>query len=334
MPYSPVQAMYSNEQLNGIASLFGLDASAFRELTVGSTWMGRRYAVTTAAGMFFLKVRSEWWPVEQAEQVCALVKHLHSHDFPVAAHRLTAEGKPFALWEGHICECHEFVEGQALTPDDLDHNSAAGHALSRFHSLTRTHSPACGQLPEGCGYPRPGHVQFFYDRVRSIFADEVGALATLERVSDALTALDPEAIGTSRLEDIAGHGDYHPANLIFHDGEVAAVCDFDFFQRAARAYDIAYFLYRTAGVSSRGGGGPVRLERGVSRAFLNGYENAATSPSVPRDAIAREFLRVAWYNCLLLANNTQEPDKFEEWATDTVALEGDVELWVTEANEV
>ncbi|MDA1280916.1 MAG: phosphotransferase [Chloroflexi bacterium] len=297
--------------------------------------MGRRYAVTTAAGMFFLKVRSEWWPVEQAEQVCALVKHLHLQEFPVAAYRLTVEGKPFALWEGHICECHEFIDGQPLSTENLDHNSAAGHALSRFHSLTSTHSPPCGQLPEGCGYPWPGHVQFFYDRVRSIFADQEEPLVTLGRVMDALTALDPEAIGTSHPDEIAGHGDYHPGNLIFHDGEVAAVCDFDFFQRAPRAYDIAYFLYRTAGVSSRSGGGPVHLERGVTRAFLTGYESDApnSSPSVPRDAIAPELLRFAWYNCLLTANNTQEPEKFEEWAVDTVVLEGDVELWVAEADE-
>lgn len=256
--------------------------------------------------------------------------NLHSLEFPVASLRLTTKGEPFALWEGHICECHEFIEGRPLTLDSLDQNRAAGRTLSLFHSLTKGYSTRSGHLPEGCGYPWPRHVAFFADRLRNLFAGRSGALVALERVLDALTALDAGGTSRSRQDSTAVHGDYHPANLIFRNGQVAAVCDFDFVQQAPSAYDAAYFLYRTAGRESRGGGGVVRIDREVSQAFLDGYWSGllASSPAVSRDEIGRELLRFAWYDCLLEANNTQDHEKLEEWSSDTSSLRGDVEQWV------
>ena len=103
--------MYSSEQLSHIAALFGLSLTDCQELAVGSKWMGRRYVATSGSARFFLKVRSEWWPAEQAEMVCSLIQQLHSRGFPVPELRLTTEENPFAVWEDHICECHEYVEG-------------------------------------------------------------------------------------------------------------------------------------------------------------------------------------------------------------------------------
>jgi Ser/Thr protein kinase RdoA (MazF antagonist) len=322
-------AMYSSSELDAIASLFGLAILECRELPYGSRWMGRRYAITTAAGKFFLKVRSEWWPIDQAKYVCALAQYLQAQKFPIASFRLTTQGEPFALWEGHICECHEFVEGPPLMRDSLDQSHGAGQTLSLYHSLTQGYSARSGHLPEGCGYPWPRHVAFFADRLRSLFAGKVEAMVTLERVLDALTAIDAGGTSPSCQVRIVVHGDYHPANLILQKDHVVAVCDFDFVQQAPRAYDAGYFLYRTAGRESRGGGGAVRIDRDIAQAFLAGYWSGfpASSPPVSRGEIGRELLRFAWYDCLLEANNTQDHEKLEEWSSDIMSLSDDVGQW-------
>jgi len=75
--------MYSESQLNEISGLFGLSITTCHEMPGGSKWMGRRYAMDTDVGMFFLKVRSDWWPQAQAEYVCALLHDLAAVGFSV-----------------------------------------------------------------------------------------------------------------------------------------------------------------------------------------------------------------------------------------------------------
>jgi hypothetical protein len=204
-------AMYSKDQLNAIVGLFDLAITDYHELSYGSKWMGRRYVVTTDTGRFFLKVRSEWWPVAQAKYVCSIVKRLHSQGFTVPAMRLTATMEPFALWEGHICECHEFIEGQPFTPGSLDQIRAAGQTLSQLHLLSRVYSPPGDYLPEACGYPSPKRVQFFVDRIQTMFAGQAGAIGVLERVLNFLKVQDGEVVGQSHQNCAMVHGDYHPA---------------------------------------------------------------------------------------------------------------------------
>jgi Ser/Thr protein kinase RdoA (MazF antagonist) len=320
--------MYSNSELNTVTGLFGLNPSGFHELTYGSKWMGRRYAVTTATSKFFLKIRSEWWPVEQAEYVCDLLQDLHSRGFPVPDLHLTTEGEPFAQWEGHICECYQFIEGQLLAPGSPNQNYVAGQTLCCLHSLTNTYPSPGVHLPEGCGFPWPTHVEFFVNRLRNLFAGQAKAMATLERVLDALMTL--EADNRPHQDSGLVHGDYHPGNLILRDGRIVAVCDFDLVQHAPRVYDKAYFLYRTAGRHSLSDGGIVRLDREVAQAFLDGYQSECrgTPASMSRAEIGHELLRFAWYDCLLEANNTGDQQKLEEWSSDTAALGSDVEQWV------
>jgi hypothetical protein len=114
---------------------------------------------------------------------------------------------------------------------------------------------------------------------------------------------------------------------------VAAVCDFDYIQQAPKAFDKAYFLYRAAGRPSRSGGGVARIDREISQTFLEGYRSDPLNSSLPvsHEEIGHEFLHFAWFNCLLIANNTRDPKKLEEWASDTMALKGDVEQWTRES---
>jgi len=313
--------MYSDNELRDVARLFGLTVIGRDEMPCGSKWMGARYAIATDTGKFFLKIHSDWWPTAQTEYVCALLHDLKAEGFPVASIRWTSDGEPFALWRGHVCECHEFMDGQAHALGNLDQVAAAGRTLSRLHALTETRARPGDNLPDSCGYPGEGRVRFFAERVRDIFADDASAKETLEQLLSSLRAVPRSE------HDTVAHGDYHPANMIFQENDILAICDFDLAQEAPRAFDLAYFLYRAAGRPNRSGGGPVRLDRAVSLAFLEGYGCDRQAPLASLRNIGSEMLRFAWFNTLLVTHNTRSAAKLGEWSADTVALAENVEQW-------
>ena len=108
------------------------------------------------------------------------------------------------------------------------------------------------------------------------------------------------------------HGDYHPANMIFQGDELVAVCDFDMVQEAPVAFDLAYFLYRAATAPTRSGGGPSKLDRNMTQAFLRGYGASGGNARPPsRKDIASELRRFAWFNALLMAHNQGDEEKLE-----------------------
>ena len=201
----------------------------------------------------------------------------------------------------------------------------AGRVLALLHSLHESISTDGSHLREGCGYPQPRHVQFFADRVRNLVAGHDRARTALDEVLAALAELDERATD-SRVSTV--HGDYHPANLIVCNGQIAAVCDFDLVLPAPSGYDLGYFLYRAAGRPSRSEGGVARIDRAVARAFLDGYVDCRPALPLSRSAVACELRRFALYDCLLEANNTGDPVIFEAWASDAMALEGDLERWL------
>ena len=211
--------MYSESQLNETVGLFGLSMMTCDEMSGGSKWMGRRYATETDEGKFFLKVRSDWWPTSQAKYVCGLLQDLNAQGFPVPSLRQAAAGELFALWQGHVCECHAFVDGQGHTLGKLGQVAAVGRELSRFHSLTATWDLPGDFLPDSCGYPREQRVHFFADRVRDFFAEDASGLEALDQLLDHL-----RAVPVSQDRALV-HGDYHSANMIFREDQILVSAD-------------------------------------------------------------------------------------------------------------
>lgn len=310
--------MYSSDQIDEIGELFALCVTEAIELTIGSRWMGRRYRLSTDSGSYFLKVRSEWWPSEQAEATCRLLNELREDGLPIARLQPAASGGLFATWNGHICECHEFIEGSLLNRESQDELSEAGSTLALLHSSLRSLKSTPCSLPEGCGFPHPGHVAFFAKRVADTIPESP---RRLDEIVPVLQDLSVE-LGAG------GHGDYHPGNILVSDGAVVAVVDFDLSQDLPVAYDLGYFLYRAATVSGVSDGGAARLQMREADAFLSSYWRITDGLPTRMD-VAREIERFALYDCLLEGSNSGDPNVFDEWVTDALELRNVLRDWET-----
>lgn len=321
--------MYSAAQIQEVLRLFGLALLSFTELTCGSNWTGRRYDVQTDKGRIFLKVRSKWWPLAQAEYVSGLERHLRARGFPVPELCSATDGECFGTWDGHICECHRFVEGESDLGGNDSRLKAAAHTLATLREMVEGYPPPGTYLGPDIGYPTQERVGFFTDRVRGFFQGQDEAIGAVGELAREFAKLDPSCASRCPNSASVVHGDYHPGNLLFNGNELMAVCDFDLAQAAPRAFDVAYFLYRCAGVTARSGGGITRLDRKRVRIFLGEYNQQLSVSSVPVDTeeVAAEVLRFAWYDTILTANITRDPNKLLSWFSDVERLSQDLAQW-------
>jgi homoserine kinase type II len=185
---------------------------------------------------------------------------------------------------GHTYELFEFVQGERFSGSPAD-TRAAGEVLGTLHATLR------GYVPE---HPAPA----------GSFHSASGVARKLRRIPEAVRQLDPgidrEAVAqlceylyrayrdAAKRATAAGfdaapqhiiHGDWHPGNLIFRQGGIAAVLDFDSARFEPVTADLANaaLQFSLAGSSSTDPStwpdelDPVRLEH-----LLGGYY--ATSP--------------------------------------------------------
>ena len=145
--------------------------------------------------------------------------------------------------DGAIYELFQFIEG-----GDYDRSgaatAAAGAALGTFHRLTE-----CYASPKA---PIDWH---YHDRpaVRGAIAESVKTLGAAGNGDvDARTAqvkqlqglyrrcaAHADELGLRRWPPQIIHGDWHPGNMLFDEGGVAAVMDYDSARLAPRVLDIA-----------------------------------------------------------------------------------------------
>ena len=124
---------------------------------------------------------------------------------------------------------------------------SAALTLARYHEAVSDWRP-----PSGVG--RPGIVdqlpaaetrlQRFHQLARHTRFDdclESNFNLITRSIADTLDGLSsPEY---NRMPRLAIHGDYHPGNLIFRDGHVSGLLDFDWAHMDVRCFDVALALY-------------------------------------------------------------------------------------------
>ncbi|MBT8486513.1 MAG: phosphotransferase [Phycisphaerales bacterium] len=227
-----------------------------------------------------------------------LVAHLAAHGYPVPALVPTTNGGSTMLaMRGKVYELFEFVRGER---DDRSVEAAgvAGVALGRLHTLLADHEPAT--RPVAGSYHAANGLDAALQRAASAIR-RVEPKASASEISQRCGFL-AEAYREATTRAAAGlavpgptviHGDWHPGNLLYERGRIAAVLDFDSARIEPRIIDVANGALQF-GMQMRDEKPPeqwplpLHMER--IRALLEGYNRTAWAPITPAELRAVPWL--------------------------------------------
>ncbi|GAB3760317.1 phosphotransferase enzyme family protein [Microlunatus parietis] len=206
----------------------------------------------------------------------------------------TPSGHSFVrLGNGRLVELEPFVDWNERM-NTAPRLEAGFGVLSRLHDALRTASiPAGGETATAANHIHSEHaleasrrgadrIRGWRDPVLTGLADR--AVRHLEAVAEA-----EEPLLDRQLTQLV-HGDFWDNNVVFRDGELAAVLDFDFMAARPRIDDLALTIYFF--LLEPGRALPTAEDRGQVRRFLDAYD-AATPTKLTAEERAMLPLAIA-----------------------------------------
>lgn len=224
----------------------------------------------------------------------ALLNHLRRRRFPVPAIVGTrAEQNSMLQLDGATYELFEFVRGERYDAS-LEQTTHAGKTLARFHVAVEDFETEW--VPPRGSYHDAPIVRQGLNSIPSTTAshDSVtgheAELLTLtqelhERYDQAADAVNAAGCPDWPLAII--HGDWHPGNMLFHRGRVAAVLDLDAARRQPPILDVANGMLQFSILRGRSAPSewPDFFDETRMRRFLMGYQSRRALPADQRRVI-------------------------------------------------
>jgi len=174
----------------------------------------------------------------------AVQLRLAEHRFPVAGLVKTLDGETLVKHDSRIYELFRFVKGNRFDKSNPE-AAESGRVLAQFHNILRS-------FPEE---PTVNKRSFHQDgKLLSVISEVTDVLAKaedpseLEGIDDTVEFLlnqykkahsQTESAGFTTLPTCIVHGDWHPGNMLYKDGEIIAVLDFDSLHQSPRITDVA-----------------------------------------------------------------------------------------------
>lgn len=229
------------------------------------------YFFETRRGRFFVRVFEEQGP-DGAGYETRLIAHLARGGVPTPAPLLATDGASFAMHAGKPVAFFPAVTGDELCQAGVTPAAArlAGEALARVH-----------RAGTDFGERRRGRFEAadLALRLRAVTADDLQAPGLLARLRAELDRPLP-VLASGPI-----HGDLFRDNVLWRDGRIVALLDFESAADGLLAYDLAVMLLAwTFGA---------RFEADLVRALLAGYEEVRRLPADERAALPRLAERAA-----------------------------------------
>lgn len=293
----------SAEEARRVLSHWDLPDEAADILSAGGTanvnlrlWVGE--------ASYFLKRRSpRYSALGQVAFEHRLMEHLARFRVGTSLALVTVHGQRWVQENSAIYELYPFVEGEEHNPSSLAELRSAGHALGRFHEATMSFDDRGEKA-----WPRrnpPSEMLAALEGVRHLIrSDEEGrGFDFLWRQADRLRREFPDDLYWSLPCQVI-HGDYHPANVKFQNGEVVGIFDLDWASRQPRLTDFADGLLFFCGLrrTPLDGSDIFSLTQSVTldwhrlRAFASAYCQTVALTVAERQALP-DFLRARWVYC-------------------------------------
>jgi homoserine kinase type II len=232
-------------------------------------------ALDLESGAFFLRV-NEGKALSDVVREVNIVEHLAARGLPTPRPLRARNGEAWLSWQGVYLSLFPWVTGRVLTRAEVEprHAHQTGAALARLHQI-------------GADYPdtRPGRYEA--EEIARRFATVQAAAAGDPELAAAAAELGPElqrlaaARGPGLTQGLI-HGDLFIDNVLFHDGALSALLDFEQASWGRLAYDLAVSV-----LAFGFGGDDFRPQ--VTRALLEGYAGIRPVTAPEREAFGDEL---------------------------------------------
>ncbi len=235
--------------------------------------------VVSENGKFLLKRRARGRDDPYKVAFChALQLHLASQQFPLP-HLIGTkrDNNSMLQWRGGVYELFEYIPGQPY-PQTLESTYESGKVLGLFHKLLE-HFRSEWQPPTGSYHLAPS-VESGLRSIPQIVPPQVMSTAGVEGLLASL--LDHYRRGAEVVESLGletwprqiVHADWHPGNMLFREGHVAAVIDYDSARALQRVIDIANgcLQFSIIGGEEEVSRWPEYLDESRFKRFLRGYD--------------------------------------------------------------
>jgi homoserine kinase type II len=265
--------------------------------------------LSSDSGRFLLKRRAQGRDdPRRVEFAHALARHLRTRRFPAPTLHETRDGAATVLaLDGRVYELFEFVDGERFS-GSLDETMHAGRTLARFHRAIEGLESAW--LPPPGGYHNADAVRSGLNAVPStaashdsVIGHEAELLALAQRLHECYDEA-AEAAQNCGLRDMPVwivHGDWHPGNVLFREGRVCAVLDFDSVRRGPQLLDVANGMLQFSIL--RGSGDPEHwpdfFDQPRMRRFLMGYASREPLEPAHRRAIPHLMIESLIGECVV-----------------------------------
>ena len=269
-------ANFSSEELVRVLSHYDIGiVHRVKPLTAGNR-RAPKVIVTADKGVFLLKRRPRGRDdLERVAFAHAVQQHLAQRSFPVTSLLATTDEQTTALsLENHIYEFFRFVAGTRYD-GSTEATREAGRQLALFHKyladfgVREEHSPWC--------FHDSALVRRHLKLIRSDKRTETGR--RMQAVADELllrydkSSARVNELGFASWKRQVVHGDWHPGNLLFSDGKIVAVVDFDSIRVAPPATDLANGMLQFSIIADRPNPAewPAHFDRDRVLQFFEGY---------------------------------------------------------------
>ncbi|WP_308635783.1 phosphotransferase enzyme family protein [Paenibacillus silvisoli] len=173
---------------------------------------------------------------------------LNAQGIPSSKVRLTLNGQPYILFDGRLVEVDRYVESDANMAS-WEHLAAGLPLLGRIHTILRDvqFSTEGKKNQPFANYIEPqnalGMTLKGIQRIRgwNPSAYNMRLITATEELAYLVSAAEQELVPMLPRQMV--HGDFWDNNVVFRDGRIVLVTDFDFMGERARIDDLALTLY-------------------------------------------------------------------------------------------
>ncbi len=195
----------------------------------------------------------------------SLIDHAASRSWPVAKALPALDGARVFEHEGRLWSVAPFLPGEFATYDSPAQFNILGRLLGRLHRdlvsfPEEGQRPDFGKLWELDAWVGPAGFGSFNELLRD-FERQYPDLAQLVRRQRYRNLRELSRLKYPDLTDLPIHGDFQRFNLLWHEGQLSGLLDFDQSRRDAHVADIAPLLMPH-----------MPLELPLARALLDGYQ--------------------------------------------------------------